>query len=173
MVVRVNLRDHPDHGVHLEQGNRRGGTLEIDLLQDTRREHVRIHLETDLERRGRVNGLLDYFVQMKRVGPELLVAEGGESKNLLTVRERLRRKIILHCFRAGRGVACHGLGPGRALAHPAAATAPASRSLLTNPVPPVRNRPVGPSFARAIVVAIVPSLTPGHGRVCRGSRQSR
>ena len=48
-------------------------------------QHVRVHLEPDLERGRRVDALLDDLVQAERVGPELLVAEGIEAEDLLAL----------------------------------------------------------------------------------------
>ena len=89
-VIRgVDLGLHPDNRVHLEKGDGRGRALEVDLVQNTWWKSVCIHLEADLERRGRVDRFLDDVVQVKRVGPELLVAKRLEAKNLPPVGNRL------------------------------------------------------------------------------------
>ena len=61
------------------------GTLEIDLLEDAGRQRVRVHFEPDLERRRRIDVLLDDLVQAERVGPELLVTERVEAENALAL----------------------------------------------------------------------------------------
>ena len=86
VVVGIHRRLQADDRIHLEQRDRRGRTLEIDLLEDPGGQHVRVHLEPDLEGRRRIHVLLDDLVHAERVGPELLVTEGLESKDALAFR---------------------------------------------------------------------------------------
>jgi hypothetical protein len=85
VVVRVHGGLDAHDGIHLEEGYRRGGTLEIDLVENSRGQNVGVHLEPDFQRGGRIHGLLDDLVQAKLVGPELLVAEGLEAEHPLAL----------------------------------------------------------------------------------------
>jgi hypothetical protein len=85
VIVRIHRGLQTHDGVHLEQRDRRRRALEIDLREDPRRQHVRVHLEPDLERRRRVHALLDDLVQAERVGPELLVAKRVEAEDALAL----------------------------------------------------------------------------------------
>ena len=84
VIVGIHRGLQADDRIHLEQGDRRGRTLEIDLLEDTGRQGVGVHFEPDFERCGRIHVLLDNLVQAELVGPELFVAEGVEPKYALS-----------------------------------------------------------------------------------------
>jgi hypothetical protein len=85
--------------VHLEQRDRRRRALEIDLVEDSLRQRVRVHLQADLQRSRRVHALLDDLVQAKRVGPELLVAECLEAEDALALGDEGGFTLLSH--RAG------------------------------------------------------------------------
>src|SRR5262245_1241284 len=83
-----------DDCVELEQRDRRGGAIQIDLagldgLCDARRDRCRVHLETNLQRGGGTHRALDDFIHPRGVGPELLVAECFVPEDLLTCRRGL------------------------------------------------------------------------------------
>jgi hypothetical protein len=83
VIIGIHRGLQAHDGIHLEERDRRGWTLEIDFLEDQGRQHVRVHFEPDLERRRRIHVLLDDLVQPELVGPELFVAERVETKNSL------------------------------------------------------------------------------------------
>ena len=83
VIVGIHRGLQAHDGIHLEQRDRRGRTLEIDLLEDAGRQRVRVHFEPDLERGRRIHVLLNNLVQAKLVGPELFVAEGLEAEDAL------------------------------------------------------------------------------------------
>ena len=85
VIVRVHGGLDAHDGIHLEQRDRRRRALEIDLVEDSRRKNVRVHLEPDLECRRRVHVLLNDLVQAERVGPELLVTKGIEAEDALAL----------------------------------------------------------------------------------------
>src|SRR5688572_31227732 len=90
--------------IHLEQRDRRRRTLEIDLLEDTGRQYVRVHLEPDLQRSRRIHALLDNLVPAELVGPELFVTECLEAKNAAAlVNLGCGRRLIGSRLRGGRG----------------------------------------------------------------------
>ena len=90
VVVGVDGRLQADDRIHLEQRDGRRRALEIDLLQDAGGQHVGVDLEPDLERRRRIDALLDDLVQAKLVGPQLLVAEGVEAEDALALGDERR-----------------------------------------------------------------------------------
>lgn len=49
VIVRVHGRLDADDGIQLEQRHRRRRTLEIDPVENSRRQRIRVHLEADLE----------------------------------------------------------------------------------------------------------------------------
>ena len=61
-------------GVHFQERDRGGRTL--------------VHFEPDLQRGGRIHVLLDDVVQVKRFGPDVLVAESLEAEHLLALRDK-------------------------------------------------------------------------------------
>src|SRR4029450_857547 len=83
-VVRVHCGPETHNGIHLQQRDRRRWTLEIDFLEDSGRERVRVHLEPNFECRCRVYAFLHHFMQTELVSPDLLVAKGIESEDLLS-----------------------------------------------------------------------------------------
>ena len=85
VIVGIHRRLQTHDRIHLEQRDRRRRTLEIDLLEDAGRQHVRVHFEPDLQRRRRIHALLNDLVQAELVGPELFVTEGFEAKNALAL----------------------------------------------------------------------------------------
>ena len=95
VIVRVHGGLEAHDGIHLEQRDRRRRALEIDLLEDARRQHVRVHFEPDLERGRRIDVLLDDLVQAELVGPELLVTEGVEAKDALALGDLGGRRLLL------------------------------------------------------------------------------
>jgi hypothetical protein len=101
-------RNPPSPGDSCREGrsshNRRGATvaelpiactLTPEALR-TRREGLlrglvrRADFEADLQRSGRIHVLLDDLVQVKRVGPHVLVAERLEAKDPLPLRDKGR-----------------------------------------------------------------------------------
>jgi hypothetical protein len=87
VIVRIHGGLEADDGVHLEQSDRRGRALEIDRLQNPRRQHVGVHLQPDLQGRCRVDALFDDLVQPELVCPELFVAKGIEPEDPLAIRD--------------------------------------------------------------------------------------
>jgi hypothetical protein len=85
VIVGIHLGLQAHNGIHFEQRDRRCRTLEIDLFEDSGGQYVRVHFESDLERGRRIHVLLDNLVEAERVGPELFVAEGVETKNALAL----------------------------------------------------------------------------------------
>ena len=85
VIVGIHRGLQAHDGIHLEQRDRRGRTLEIDLLEDAGRQYVRVHFEPDLERSRRIHVLLNNLVQAELVGPELFVTERLEAKNALAL----------------------------------------------------------------------------------------
>src|SRR5215831_19268803 len=86
---------YTDDGVEFEQRQRDGRVVEIhgaltQLLPQRLRERVEVHLETDRERGLRADAAadaaeaaaLDGLVQLERVAPERLVAEGVEAEGV-------------------------------------------------------------------------------------------
>ena len=85
VIVGIDSGLQANHGIHLEQRHRRRRTLEIDFLQDAGRQCVSIDFEADFQGGGRIDTLLDDFVEMERVGPQLLITERVEAKDALTL----------------------------------------------------------------------------------------
>ena len=85
VIVGVHRGLNAHNCIHLQERDRRCRALEIDLLKNSRRQHVGVHLEPDFQRRRRVDVLLDHLVHAERVCPELLVAKSVEAKDVLTL----------------------------------------------------------------------------------------
>ena len=98
VVVGVHGGLEAHDGVHLEQRHRRRRALEIDLVEDAGGQRLGVDLEPDLERRRRIDALLDDFVQPELVGPDLLVAEGIEAKDLSAFVDLGSRRRLLRCL---------------------------------------------------------------------------
>jgi hypothetical protein len=86
-VDRLHVSLHADDGVELQEGERRGRAVQVDLaggdgILHRLRERVGVHSQADGQRDRRRHRLLDDLVHAERVGPELLVAEGVEAEDL-------------------------------------------------------------------------------------------
>ena len=87
MIVASTVALRPTTAFILRSATVVAGLLRSTFSQDSRRQHVGVHLESDLQRRRRVHVLLDDFVHAQLVGPELLVAEGLEAEDPLPLGE--------------------------------------------------------------------------------------
>ena len=85
VIVGIHSGLQAHDGIHLEQRDRRGRTLEIDFLEEAGGQYVRVHFKPDLECSGRIHVPFNNLVQTKLVGPELFVTEGLETKNALAL----------------------------------------------------------------------------------------
>src|SRR5215204_7793950 len=86
--LELGARDPPDQAddrVELDQLHRGGGTIQVARDEEVRRQCRGVHLETDGECGRRAHRRLDDLVQAQGVGPELLVAERVEPKDLLAL----------------------------------------------------------------------------------------
>jgi hypothetical protein len=81
----LDLRDHAHHGVAPEQLDRRRGRIEVRAGKELRRQHGSVDLEAHGECGLRAHRGLDHLVQAQVLGPEVLVAEGIEAKDVLAV----------------------------------------------------------------------------------------
>ncbi len=79
-------------GVPPEQLDRRRRTGEIGTGEEAGRQPGRIDLETHRQRRRRRHAGLNHLVQVQRVGPERLVAEGPVSKDVPALRGVVRQR---------------------------------------------------------------------------------
>ena len=59
-VVGVHSDVAAHHRIHLERRDRRRRALEIDLVENPRRQRVRIHSQSDRERRLRIHALFNH-----------------------------------------------------------------------------------------------------------------
>jgi hypothetical protein len=113
VIGRIHRGLYAHDRVHLEQGHRGGRALQVHRAQDTRRQDIGIDFEPDLERGGRVDGLLHNFVQAERVRPEGLIAERVEAKGFPAIGHGIghrdgaigpgRDRLRLLASRAARG----------------------------------------------------------------------
>ena len=108
VVVRIDGGLQADDRVHLEQRDRRGRALEIDLLEDAGGQRVGVHFQPDLERRRRIDALLDDLVHAELVGPELFVTEGLEAEDALALGELRGRRLLAGSRLRGRGLSLGG-----------------------------------------------------------------
>ena len=172
MIRGVDLGLHPDNRVQLEKGDGRGRALEVDLVQNTWWKSVCIHLEADLERRGRVDRYLDDVVQVKRVGPEPLVAKRLEAKNLPPVGDRLCGGGVAVVPADIRALRSGGRGDDSArdalFTQPAAAIITASWSAIVSLRPTFPHGTFEQALTPSIAVAIVTSVTQS-GREVNGA----
>jgi hypothetical protein len=74
-------------GIHRQERDCGGRAREIDFLEDTGWQRVRVNLEPDLQCSRGIHVLLHDLVQVKRVGLDLLVAEGLEAEHALAFRD--------------------------------------------------------------------------------------
>ena len=100
-VVRVDLAHQADDGAELEQGDGGGRVVEVELPgpqrgPDRGGRAWTSTLSAEAERGGRRDGGADHVVQLQRIGPEGLVAEGVEPEDLPALRppvpDRARRR---------------------------------------------------------------------------------
>jgi len=87
-IIGVHRGLNTNDSVHLQQRHSGRWALEINLAKDAGGQNSRIDLQADFERSRRIDALLDDFMQPELVGPELIVAKGVKSKDLLSLRDK-------------------------------------------------------------------------------------